>query len=105
MYWYVKDTNSWEERNPLGLDYSKMETQQMRTFKRLSDTELAELLEARRAQFDQPRLLTPSEIESMKQEFQRAEAWAIEELKRRPLKKLRAHSATQLKEIMAAQKK
>lgn len=90
--------------NPLGLDYSKMETQQMRTFKRLSDTELAELLEARRAQFDQPRLLTPSEIESMKQEFQRTGEIIDKLLKQNP-PKLRAHSATQLKEIMAAQKK
>ena len=43
-------------------------------------------LEARQAQFDHPRLLTPSEIESLKQDFESFHEWAKEELRRNPMK-------------------
>lgn len=75
----------------------------MITFKRLSDMELQDLQEARRAQFAQPRLLTNSEIESMKQGFQEADKIMDELLKQHPIK-LRAHSATQLKELLQKKK-
>lgn len=47
-----------------------------------SDTALTTSQEARQVQFAHPRLLTDSEVELMLQDFNEANEWAIEELRK-----------------------